>query len=263
MAFPKMLEEIIAHTAKRILPLIEAEDSIRRQAADTPSPRPFLDGFREDRLGVIAEIKRRSPSRGDLNLDVNPSQQAVMYEKGGATAISVLTEPRFFAGSNEDLIQVKESVSVPILRKDFTIHSAQIWEARKIGADAVLLIAAVLDDDHLRSLHEVAEEAGLAAIVEVHTVEEAERALTILPSVVGVNSRNLSDFSVSLETAEEIVPLLNDVVKIAESGIHNSEDALRMARAGYDGLLVGERLVTEKDPSRVIDEFRVLKRRDR
>ncbi len=211
-------------------------------------------------LSVIAEVKRRSPSKGDLALGLDPATQAELYSAGGAAAVSVLTEPGFFGGSNDDLVAVREACPLPVLRKDFTVSAAQVWEARAIGADAVLLIVAALTDDELLRFLGEAADAGLAALVEVHTGAEAERALAAGATLIGVNNRDLATFTVDLGTAERVAPLLDGVVRVAESGIGDPQDAARMARAGYDAVLVGESLVRSEDPAGLIGRLREVTR---
>lgn len=256
-----MLAEIVAATRRR-LPELErrGDDVMRRAGAATPAPS-FLDALTGPHLDVIAEVKRRSPSRGDLAPDLDPVAQAVACIDGGAAAVSVLTEPDYFAGSASDLTAVVAATPVPILRKDFIVHPLQVWEARSWGAAAVLLIVAALDDAELGALLAAAGDAGIAALVEVHDADEARRAVEAGASIVGVNNRDLSDFSIDLATAEAIAPLLAGVpVKIAESGIFNAGDASRMAAAGFDAVLVGEALVKAPDPAALVAELRGTRR---
>ncbi len=227
-------------------------EAIRKAALAAGPPREFAAGLRRDdgRLAVIAEIKRRSPSKGDLAPDLDPAVTAKAYESGGAAALSVLTDGPFFGGTVADLQVASESTVLPILRKDFVIDGSQIWEARAIGADAVLLIvAAIPDDDVLRELQVLATELGLAALVEAHDADEVDRALAIGARIVGVNCRNLGTFAEDLATAERLrsqIPA--DVIAVAESAIRSPDDARRMAAAGYDAILVGEYLVRSADP---------------
>ncbi|MDX1449635.1 MAG: indole-3-glycerol phosphate synthase TrpC, partial [Acidimicrobiia bacterium] len=172
-----MLEPIVETTRRRIADLAVSE--LRAQAGDAPPPRPFEFALVGDRLSVIAEFKRRSPSRGLLVSGVTPEERARQYEAGGAAAISVLTEPDHFDGSDDDLRAVKKATSIPVLRKDFTLDEAQVYQARAIGADAILLIVAILSDAQLAHLHGLAAELDLAVVVEVHTDEEADRALAV------------------------------------------------------------------------------------
>ena len=252
-----MLEQIVADTRDRIEILRPSASRIRRNALGSPDAPSFSGALSRDGLSVIAEVKRRSPSRGDLAPDLDPVDQSKRYVEGGASAISVLTEPTHFSGSSDDLAAVRRAVDVPVLRKDFTLDTLQIWEARALGASAVLLIAAILDDQTLNTLMMTAADAGLDAVIEVHTAAEAERVLSLNPSIVGVNNRDLTTFDVDLATAEKLAPMLMDVpVTIAESGIHTAEDARRMIEAGFDAVLVGESLVRSDDPAGLIRSLR-------
>lgn len=228
----------------------------RRLARGAPPSRSLSSALTRPGLAVIAEIKRRSPSRGDLAPGLDPVRRAGLYARAGAAAISVLTDSDFFGGSLEDLAAVRASVSLPVLRKDFIVHPAQVWESRAIGADALLLILAALDDRALRTLYAETIDAGMEALVEVHDADEARRAVELGARIVGVNNRDLATFDVDLATSEELAPLLGGVdVTVAESGIHRVEDAQRMAEAGYDGVLVGESLVTAPDPAALLTEL--------
>ena len=252
-----MLAPILSTTRDRVAALPPLAE-LRARAVDAAPVRPLARALTGDGMAVIAEVKRRSPSRGDLAPDLDPVERASAYAAGGAAAISVLTEPVHFGGSNRDLVSVRGAVDVPVLRKDFTLVPDQIWEARSIGADAVLLIVAALDDHTLSALCHAAMEVGVAAIVEVHDGAEVERALQAGATIIGVNNRDLTTFDVDLGTAERLAPLLNDAaVTIAESGINLPADAARMAASGYDAVLVGERLVGSPDPGSLIAGFRM------
>jgi indole-3-glycerol phosphate synthase len=251
-----MLEPILETTRAR-LNLLPPLTELLARCADAPAVRDFAGALGAPGLGVVAEVKRRSPSRGPLALDLDPVERAVAYERGGAAAVSVLTEPDHFSGSDADLMAVRASISLPVLRKDFTLTPAQIWEARAIGADAILLIVAALDDAMLRALHDTAAEAGVAALVEVHDEREAERALQAGARIVGVNNRDLTTFHVDLATSERLAPMLADCdLTIAESGILEPSDAARMSAAGYDAILVGESLVRSGDPGAALAALR-------
>ncbi len=252
-----MLDRILDRTRERVDALIGLEHSLRDAARSAPAPRDFARAIRTPGLAVVAEIKRRSPSAGVLAAALDPARQAEAYVAGGAAAISVLTEPEFFSGSLDDLRAVRTAVDVPILQKDFTLHPVQIWEARAAGADAVLLIVAALSDGELSTLLSTAADAGMAALVEAHVAEEAERAVKAGAKVIGVNNRDLTTFVTDLETAEKIGPLLPaGVVRIAESGVSSPEGATRMHSAGYDAILVGEALVTATDPAALVSRLR-------
>ncbi len=222
-----------------------------------PAVRSLAAALAAPGLTVIAEVKRRSPSAGELAPDLDPAGQAAAYQRGGAGAVSVLTEPDFFSGSLDDLAAVREEVTIPVLRKDFIVDAAQIWESRSAGADAVLLIVAVLSDAELSQFIEVAADAGLDALVEVHSPLEASRAEAAGARIVGVNNRDLATFAVDLATAERLAPLISGIpIRVAESGISGAADARRMADAGYQAVLVGEALVRANDPAALVAGMR-------
>jgi len=225
----------------------------RREAEAQPEARSLRAALHDTGLSVIAEIKRRSPSAGLINADLDPARQAVAYEAGGADAISVLTESQFFGGSLEDLMAVREAVTLPVIRKDFTRNEAQIWEARAYGADAVLLIVATLSQSILEELIVVAKDVGVDAIVETHTDPELQRALAAGADIIGVNNRDLATFRTDLDVAERLAAgLPADATTIAESGVSSVDGALRMRSAGYDAILVGEALVRAEDPAALV-----------
>ena len=207
-------------------------------------------------VGVIAEVKRSSPSKGALATIDEPGTLAASYQAGGARMISVLTEGRRFGGSLDDLDAVRAAVRVPVLRKDFIVGSYQVHEARAHGADVVLLIVAALDQNTLVGLRERVESLGMTALVEVHSEDEASRALDAGARVIGVNARNLRTLEVDRTTFERIAPgLPSDVVKIAESGVRGPLDLIEYAAAGADAVLVGEGLVTHADPRQAVAEL--------
>lgn len=248
-----MLDQIIARVTDGLPAVIAEEAVFRRGAEDAPVGRGLAQALAAPGLSVIAEIKRRSPSAGDLAPGLDPARQARIYQDAGAAAVSVLTEPHFFGGSLDDLRAVRSAVELPVLRKDFVLHPAQVWQSRAAGADAILLIVAVLNDDELALLLSEASEAGLDALVEAHTPDEAKRATAAGAAIVGVNNRDLTSFITDLATAESIAPLLpGRAVRVAESGVSSAEGARRMATAGYDAILVGEALVTSPDPGRLL-----------
>lgn len=255
-----MLDKIVADTRSRVELLGPDLEALRGRAGSVGEAPSFLDALAAPGLSVIAEVKRRSPSRGALAEDLDPVLQSKHYADGGAAAISVLTEPFHFNGSNADLVAVRADTKIPVLRKDFTLDPIQVWEAKAIGASAILLIVAILDDPTLAALYELATDVGLDVLVEVHSVEEAERALQLAPRIVGVNNRNLATFDVDLATSEAIAPMLVDVsVTVGESGIHTASDAARMAAIGFDAVLVGESLVRSSDPAGLIRELREVR----
>jgi len=224
-------------------------DEVKALALAQPSAKDGLRALRGDGVAVIAEVKRSSPSKGALAAIADPAALAADYENGGAAAISVLTERQRFGGSLQDLKEVRARVDVPVLRKDFIITSYQLWEARAHGADLALLIVAALEQDALVSLIERAESIGLTPLVEVHDEQETARALDAGAKVIGVNARNLRTLEVDRTTFARIAPLVPDTVaRVAESGVRGPHDLIAYANAGADAVLVGESLVTGKNP---------------
>jgi indole-3-glycerol phosphate synthase len=245
------LDEIIAGVREDLavrqvqVPLDLLKDRCRRlQPALDPMPV-----FRGRGVAVIAEVKRSSPSRGVLAEIADPAALAAEYEAGGAAAISVLTEGRRFSGSLEDLVHVRRAVSVPVLRKDFIVTAYQLFEARAAGADLVLLIVAALSDHELIALIERSLSIGLTPLVEAHTADEVRRAIDCGATTIGVNARNLQTLEVEPTTFARLAPLIPDhIVRIAESGVRGPHDVIDLARVGADVVLVGEALVTGRDP---------------
>ena len=224
-------------------------EQIQRDAAAAPPALDAEAALRAPGLALIAEVKRASPSRGALADIPDPAALAVAYERGGASAVSVLTEQRRFGGSLADLDAVRAAVSVPVLRKDFTVDPYQVWEARAHGADIVLLIVAALDDTQLADLLALTRTLGMTALVEVHDEGETQRAVDAGASVIGVNARNLKTLEVHPDTFGALVPLVPPThVLVAESGISGPADASRYAAQGAGAVLVGEALVTGGDP---------------
>jgi indole-3-glycerol phosphate synthase len=239
-------------------------------AADTRPVEVLLDaargmpptrGFRaalagRDRLGVIAEIKRRSPSKGDLNADLDPVEMAASYERGGAACLSVLTDVEHFGGSVADLQAARAACALPVIRKDFTVSDRDVLDARIMGADCVLLIAAALDPVELAALHSLAVDVGLDVLVEIHDERELEYALAANATLIGVNQRDLVTFQVDHERAVRMAGVIPDhAVKVAESGVRGGDDARSLRAAGYDAVLVGETLVTSGDPAAAIADL--------
>ena len=252
-----MLDNIIDSVRGRLPDLKARQAEVRDEAERMPPARDFAGALAAPGMSIIAEFKRASPSKGVINAGMKPAERVAAFEAGGASAVSVLTEPDHFMGGAEDLRAARAAMSLPVLRKDFTLDTAHIWEARAMGADAVLLIVAILDDLLLARLLATAVEAGLTALVEVHSREEAARALDAGATVVGVNNRDLRTFRVDLATAEQISPLLDGVeVRVAESGVKGPGDAARLRAAGYDALLVGEYLSRSADPAEAISGLR-------
>jgi indole-3-glycerol phosphate synthase len=224
-------------------------DDLKLEAQRKPDAKDPMPVFRGDGIAIIAEVKRSSPSKGELAEITDPAALAREYEEGGAAAISVLTEQRRFNGSLDDLRAVRGRVDVPVLRKDFIVSSYQLWEARAAGADMVLLIVAALEQEALVSLIERAHSIGLCPLVEVHDEEETRRAVDAGAQLIGVNNRNLKTLEVDRETFARVAPTIpSNLVRVAESGVRGPHDVIEFARAGADVVLVGETLVTGRDP---------------
>src|SRR2546421_1396035 len=257
------LAEIIAKkkqrvaTSKDVAPRAAVEMIARwmRETAPTHALREAL--VHDDRINIIAEFKRRSPSKGSISSQADPATVARVYERGGAAAISVLTEEDFFAGSLDDLRAVRQQTSLPLLRKDFIVSDYQVYESAAAGADALLLIVAALDDDSLRSLRELTEnELAMDALVEVHTRDEMQRAIDSGANIIGVNNRNLLTFEVSLSTSIDLAAVASPATKlISESGIETREDINRLCDAGYNGFLIGETLMRAHNPEALLKDF--------
>ncbi len=231
-------------------------ERLKALAARAPSPKDVMAAFAGSAIAVIAEVKRASPSKGALAAIADPAALAADYEAGGARIISVLTEKRRFGGSLDDLAAVRDAVAVPVLRKDFIISSYQLWEARAYGADLVLLIVAAREQNALVSLVERAQSIGLVPLVEVHTLGELERAMAAGARVLGVNARNLATLEVDRRVFAQLAPHIPEgVIKIAESGVRGPHDLLAYAAAGADAVLVGESLVTGKDPRSAVADL--------
>lgn len=251
-----ILEEILARKREEVAALARRLPDLREACAQAPPPRGFARALSAaPGLAVIAEIKRASPSRGPLRPDLDPAALAREYEAAGADAVSVLTDADFFKGSLGDLRAARTACSLPVLRKDFIVDPSQVWEARAAGADAVLLIVAALSDDEMRGLHDLAVSLEMDVLVEVHSAEEAQRALKAGAQLVGINNRNLATFQVDLGTTERVAPLLDDAVVVSESGIQDAEALERVARAGAKAVLVGEALVTAERPGAKLAEL--------
>lgn len=253
------LEEIVAAHRRSASVDDRGVGDLLRACDRMPVARGFAEALRDDRhLTVIAEIKRRSPSKGDLNPDLDPATVAVAYESGGAACLSVLTDTDWFGGSVDDLVSARAAVSLPVLRKDFTVSPRDVLDARLMGADCVLLIAAVLADDELRAFHALASDIGLDALVEVHDEDELERALAVGASLVGVNQRDLRTFEVDGGRAARMAAAIPaSVVRVAESGVRGRGDAMTLRSAGFDAVLVGEALVTSSSPEDAVRHLMV------
>ena len=254
-----VLAEIISkklarvEAAKNVTPL---EEMCR--LADRPrTPHALREALRADGINIIAEFKRRSPSKGPIRADANLTQVVTSYEAGNAAAVSVLTEEDYFDGSLDDLRNVKATVTLPVLRKDFIFDDYQVYESAAAGADAILLIVAALDDETLVRLRRLAEDdLGLDALVEVHTSDEMKRASACGATLIGVNNRDLRTFEVSLETSISLAPQApRESVLISESGLHSAGDLRRLHDAGYRGFLIGETLMRAGNPEQTLREL--------
>jgi indole-3-glycerol phosphate synthase len=259
-----ILDDILAVKRDEVTVLHQpaTRDRLTRAALEAAPARDFTGALRRDdgHLAVIAEIKRRSPSKGDLAPDLDPERTARVYEAGGAAALSVLTDGPFFGGTMSDLQIAREMTALPVLRKDFVIDPVQVFESRAVGADAVLLIVAAFPlDGLLADLHALALDLGLSVLVETHDEPEVERALAVGAGIVGVNSRSLQTFAEDLAVAERLAALLPpEIVRVAESAVRSVEDAQRMAAVGFDAVLVGEALVRSADASGLIGTMAAL-----
>jgi indole-3-glycerol phosphate synthase len=233
-------------------------DLLIDEAMDRPATRPFRGALEAaEEIGVIAEIKRRSPSRGDLCPDLDAAALAVSYQAGGASCLSVLTDAEWFGGSVEDLQGARTATTLPTLRKDFTVDARDVVDARLMGADCVLLIAAALDDAELLDFHALAIHLGLDALVEIHDEAELDRAMAIAANLIGVNQRDLITFEVDQDRAVRLASRIPaGVVRVAESGIRGRQDITALVVAGYHGVLVGESLVIAGEPAEAVRELR-------
>jgi indole-3-glycerol phosphate synthase len=254
-----VLDQIMAGVRQRLaqrkerMPLAELKTLVVRHGP----PRDFKGALQDEGVKVIAEVKRASPSKGWLCSELNVASLVRSYTRGGAAAISVLTEPIGFKGSLDDLTKARQATRLPLLTKCFVLDPYQVYEARVYGADAVLLITAALSPTELSQLIEITHALGMAALVEVHTEEEVERALKARANLIGINNRNLADFAVDLGTTLRLRPLIpQDITVISESGIRSFADVAALQKAGINAILVGETLVTSADPEARIKELR-------
>ena len=250
-----ILDQIIAdrkiavEALKQTMSINDFEKQIQASKIKQCSFKEALSN-KEKPLNMIAEVKKASPSKGLICKDFRYIEIAKAYEEGGAAALSVLTEPKYFQGSNEYLTEIKKVVNLPVLRKDFIIDPIQIYEAKAIGADAILLIVAALSEKELGSYLEIARELGLDALVETHNEKEVKTALTVGAEIIGVNNRDLQTSHVTLETSERLRKLIpEDKIFVSESGIHTEEDIRRLKALKVDAVLIGESVVKEKDPA--------------
>lgn len=254
---PDILARIVSRKQDELRASKQSAAELRQLAVQQQqNRRDFAAALHTKRPAIISEIKKASPSRGVLINDFRPAELARQYETGGAAALSVLTDRDFFQGSNTDLQIARAACNLPVIRKDFTIAEHHVLEAAAIGADAILLIAAILDEPQLRAFRELASEFEMAALVEVHNTCELEIALHSGAEIIGVNNRDLHTFNVSLETSIALAPQIPPALtKVSESGIFTSADIHRLSDAGYDAFLVGEHLIKSGDATRAIQEL--------
>lgn len=256
-AVPDILSRIVAHKHNELAAGSVQADQLERAAEERQGDRrDFAAALRSRSPAIIAEIKKASPSKGVLSGDFDPPSIARQYESGGAACLSVLTDRQFFQGSLDDLEAARESVALPVLRKDFTIDPYHVLEAAAYGADSILLIAAILTEKEMRDLRELAAGYGIASLVEVHNEDELKTALDSGAEIIGVNNRNLHTFEVTLETSlrlAERIPAA--VLRVSESGIHGRGDIEQLQAAGYDAFLVGEHLMKSGDPAAALLEL--------
>ncbi len=256
-----MLDEIVERTrqrveiAKSIIPLDDLKSQVSLMKINDEFP--FKQALSGDDIAIIAEVKRASPSKGLIAEDFDYLNIAREYEEAGASAISVLTEPYFFKGGDDYLKEIAETVSIPVLRKDFVVDEYMIWEAKLLGASAVLLIVSILDIVQLKKFLDLAHDLGLSAIVEAHDSEEIMRALTVGAEIIGVNNRNLNDFTVDIENSINLRRCVSgDVIFISESGIKTAEDVTRLKENDVDAVLIGETLMKSDDKKAMILELK-------
>jgi len=254
---PDILARIVAKKREELAERANRLDQWQREAETRRAGRRDFRAALTGRVpAIIAEVKKASPSKGVLCADFDPARIAANYRQGGASAISVLTDESFFQGSLSHLEAVREAVDLPVLRKDFTIANAHIVEAAAHGADAILLIAAILSERELRDFRESAARYGMAALVEVHNRRELDAAIASGAEIIGVNNRDLSTFTVTLDTSVELAAHMpSNVVRISESGIHNAADIERLRAAGYSAFLVGEHLMKSGDPAAALRQL--------
>lgn len=254
-----ILDEIVAYKRDFVAAQMQrvSFDEMAEKAGDAPVPPCFFEGLVDsDDIAVIAEVKKASPSKGVIRADFDPVAIAKIYADNGASALSVLTDEKYFQGSATYLTQIGESVSLPILRKDFTVDPYQIFEAKALGASAVLLIVSVLTPEELAAHLSLCRDLNLDALVEVHTEEEVVIAMDAGAEIVGINNRNLKTFETTLDTTFRLMDCLpGDVVKVSESGIYTRDDVVRLRRAGADAVLVGESLMRQPDIGQKLREL--------
>ena len=256
-----VLGAIVAEARDRVAALHHVRKSLEARAREVPEGPPLMDALMRPEVAVIAEVKRRSPSGGDIAASLSAPAQAAAYHRGGAAAISILTEPRHFAGSVADLEAARAAVPIPLLKKDFHVDILQVIEARSLGASALLLIARALDPEALPTLVQAAHDWGVEPLVEIRDEAELERALEAGARIVGINNRNLESLELDAATSDRLLPRVpSHLIAIAESGVHTREDVERFARAGADAVLVGSSISAAPDPAAAVRALATVKR---
>ncbi|MSV34971.1 MAG: indole-3-glycerol phosphate synthase TrpC [Bryobacterales bacterium] len=257
VAVPDILAKIVDRKRSTLEHLAAMRPELERRARQRSAARDFTAALTANPPAIIAEIKKASPSKGVFTGDFHPEKIAAIYAAGGAAALSVLTDQEFFQGTLAHLEAARAAVPIPVLRKDFAIDELHVIEAAAHGADAILLIAAILDAPRMRRFRELAREYGMAALVEVHNAAELDSALASGAGIIGVNNRNLHTFEVALETSLRLAEKMpSGVVKVAESGIHSRNHVHTLRAAGFDAFLVGEHLMKSADPAAALKELR-------
>ncbi len=256
-----MLDEIVEKTQERLVEAknIKSLDELKKEVSQMEISKdfPFKEALKDPEIAIIAEVKKASPSKGIISEDFDYVSIAKEYESAGASAISVLTEPYFFKGSNDYLKEISENVSIPILRKDFVIDEYMVWEAKLLGASAVLLIVSILDIVQLKKFLDLAHDLGLSAIVETHDGDEIRTAMNVGAEIIGVNNRNLNDFSVDIDNSISLRRCVSDnIVFISESGIKTKEDVSKLKENNVDAVLIGETLMKSDDKKSLISELK-------
>jgi len=247
-----IIEGVLEDVERRSIPM----NQLKAQLSDAADLRGALQALTGSDMKIISEVKRASPSKGDLGEILQPARLAAQYESGGASVISVLTEERRFKGSMKDFTEVRREVSIPMLRKDFIVTEYQVIESRVLGADLLLLIVAGLSQSQYCDFHQMANELGMDVLVEIHNEEELERALEANPTIVGVNSRNLKTLDVDPRAFDQLLPMIpSGVIKVAESGISERSEVAHVEELGADAILVGETLVRAGDPIAAISRL--------
>ena len=254
-----MLDEIIKNKLKEIESLKKTLDitSVETNKKNNPFYKTILANQKKNKNSIIAEIKRRSPSKGVLVENLNISDTAKSYESGGATCVSVLTEKDFFNGSKSDLLITKKSINIPVLRKDFILDTIQVYESKMLGADCILLIISALSETMFKKLYCLAESLNMDVLVEVHDLEELKFALSCNAKLIGINNRNLKTFDVDINTSIELSKYISDpeIAVVSESGIKNKDDTIELNNSGIYSFLIGEHLVKSKDKINALGEF--------